>query len=77
MWMLNFIPDAFLEMVVNGILITGAILTFLSYFVINRILRWIPGLSPYLTVIQIISAALLLAGTYFKGSYQKIGRAHV
>ena len=70
MWMLSFIPDAFLAHVVNTILIVGAVATFLSYFVINRVLRWFPPLAPYLTFIQLVSAAILLAGVYFKGSYQ-------
>ena len=70
MWMLSFVPDAFLEHVVNAILIVGAVATFLSYFVINRVLRWFPPLAPYLTFVQLVSAALLLAGVYFKGSYQ-------
>ena len=68
--MLSFVPDAFLEHVVNAILIVGAVATFLSYFVINRVLRWFPPLAPYLTFVQLVSAALLLAGVYFKGSYQ-------
>ena len=68
--MLSFVPDAFLEHAVNAILILGAISTFLSYFVINRVLRWFPPLAPYLTFIQIVSAVILLAGVYFKGSYQ-------
>ena len=70
MWMLSFIPDSFLLMVVNGILITGAVLTFLSFFVINRILRWWPPLAGWLNLLQIVSIVMLLAGVYFKGSYQ-------
>ena len=68
--MLSFVPDSFLEHVVNAILIIGAVATFLSYFVINRVLRWFPPLAPYLTFVQILSAVVLLAGVYFKGSYQ-------
>jgi hypothetical protein len=70
MWMLQFISNDFLLMFVNGILITGAILTFLSFFVINKILRWWPPLAGWLNLIQIISVVILLAGVYFKGSYQ-------
>jgi hypothetical protein len=68
--MLQFIPDSFLLLVVNGILITGAVLTFLSFFIINKVLRWFPPLAGWLNVLQIVSIALLLAGVYFKGSYQ-------
>jgi len=69
MFFLSFVPDAWLEMAVNAMLITGAILTFLSFFIINRILSFWPGLSPYYHVLQIVSAAMLLGGVYFKGSY--------
>lgn len=69
MFLLSFVPDVWLEMAINAILITGAILTFLSFFIINRILSFWPGLSPYYHFLQIISAALLLGGVYFKGSY--------
>lgn len=70
MFLLSFLPDSFLEMVVNAILIAGIVMSFLSFFVINKILmRW-PGMSPYYHLLQLISAVLLIAGVYFKGSYQ-------
>lgn len=69
MWMLSFIPDNVLEMVVNGILIAGAISTFLTLFVINRILRWIPGLAAVYPFLQLLSVVILGAGIFFKGSY--------
>ena len=70
MWLLSWVPDAILIHVVNAILILGAVTVFLSYFVVNRLLRWFPPISPYVTFIQIISAIILLAGVYFKGSFQ-------
>jgi hypothetical protein len=70
MWMLQFIPDSFLLLVVNSILIAGIVSSFLSFFVINRILRWFPPLAGWLNVMQIASIAVLLAGVYFKGGYQ-------
>lgn len=69
MWMLSFVPDNILEMVVNGILVSGIVLSFLAFFVINRILRWWPGLSAFYHIFQIVSLAILLAGVFFKGSY--------
>jgi uncharacterized membrane protein (DUF106 family) len=68
--MLSFVPDSFLLLIVNGILVAGAVLTFLSFFVINRILRFFPPLANYHTLLQVISVAILAAGVYFKGSYQ-------
>ena len=69
MWILHFLPDSFLSLVVNSILILGLVGSILSFFVVNRILRWVPGLSKYVTVAQIVSSVLLVAGVYFKGGY--------
>lgn len=69
MWMLSFVPDAILEMVVNGVLIVGAVSTFLTLFVINRILRWFPALAGVYPFLQLLSVAILGAGIFFKGSY--------
>ena len=70
MFLLSFVPDSFLAAVVNFILIAGAVMTFLSFFVINKILNRWPGMSPYYHILQLVSAILLLGGVYFKGSYQ-------
>ena len=56
-------------MIVNAVLISGAVGTFLSFFVINRLLRWLPPLARWVNVLQIVSAVVLIAGIYFKGSY--------
>lgn len=70
MWMLHLLPTDFLELVVNALLIGGAIATFLSFFVIHRILlRW-PGLCAYNLFLQILSITALVAGVYFKGGYE-------
>ena len=69
MWMLSFVPDNLLEMVVNGLLLIGAVSTFLTLFVINRILRWIPTLAPFYPFLQALSVIILAAGIFFKGSY--------
>lgn len=69
MWLLHLLPDSILEFIVNAILILGIILTVLSFFVLNRLLRLIPGLAGYHTAIQIVSVIILAAGLYFKGGY--------
>lgn len=69
MWLLSFLPDTLLMYIVNIILITGVISFILAFFVLHKILNKIPGLSKYVTVIQIVSAVLLIAGIYFKGGY--------
>lgn len=79
MWLLHLLPDGILEFVVNAVLILGIISTLLSFFVLNRILRLIPGLANYHTMIQIVSIIILAAGLYFKGGYstEMIWRAEV
>ena len=69
MWLLHLLPDSLLMYIVNITLILGIVLTVLSFFVLNRILRMIPGLAKYHTVIQILSILILAAGLYFKGGY--------
>ena len=69
MWLLHFLPDSFIQFIVHAILVTGIIGSFLTFFVVNKILRAFPFLSQYVTIAQIISAVLLVAGVYFKGGY--------
>jgi hypothetical protein len=67
MFLLSFVPDSFLLYIVNAVLIIGAVGSFLTFFVLHRILNKFPALAPYYLLLQIISAALLVAGIYFKG----------
>ena len=69
MWILHFLPDSFLLWVVNMVLIAGAVGTFVSFFLINRLLRWFPSLAPYHLLMQIVSIGLLVIGLYWKGGY--------
>ena len=69
MWLLSFLPDTLLMYIVNIVLVAGIISFILAFFVLHKILNKIPGLSKYVTVIQIVSALLLTAGIYFKGGY--------
>lgn len=69
MWLLHFLPDSFLQFIVHTILIAGVVGCFLSFFVVNKILRAFPFLSHYVNIAQIASAVLLVAGVYFEGGY--------
>jgi hypothetical protein len=69
MWMLTLVPDSFLFYVVKIFLIAGAVGTFLTFFVIHRIVRWFPAIAPYHLILQIISIVMLVAGVYLKGGY--------
>ena len=68
MWMLAFIPDAFLAWIINTILITG-IIGFAASFFFGYVVRWLPAIAPYHLLIQVVSIVLLVAGVYFKGGY--------
>lgn len=68
MWMLSFIPDAFLAWIINTILITG-IIGFAASFFFGYVVRWLPAIAPYHLLIQVVSIVLLVSGVYFKGGY--------
>jgi len=66
---MSFVPDSVLLYVINTVLLVGAVGSFLTFFALNRILRWFPAISPYYLVLQIVSAVLLVGGIYLKGGY--------
>ena len=68
MWMLAFIPDAFLAWVINTILIAG-IIGFAASFFFGYVVRFLPAIAPYHLLIQVVSIVLLVSGVYFKGGY--------
>lgn len=69
MWLLSFVPDSFLLIVVNAILLVGVVSSIVAFFGLNLLFRWFPQFSPYYLLIQIVSFGILLAGVYFKGSF--------
>lgn len=68
MWMLSFVPDALLALVINGVLIAG-IVGFTASFFFGFVVRYLPTIAPYRMMIQVVSIVLLVAGVYFKGGY--------
>jgi len=64
MWMLSFVPDALLHLVVIGIVFTG-----IGFFALSFFTRLIPPLAPYSGVARIVGTILLVCGVYFLGSY--------
>jgi hypothetical protein len=64
MWMLSFVPDEILYLVVIGIMFTGIALYALSFFT-----RFIPPLIPYSGITRILGTIILVGGIYFYGSY--------
>ena len=69
MWMLAWVPDSLLLWIVHAVLVAGIVGTFLSFFLLHRIVRWFPALAPWHLLIQIVSIVLLVGGVYFKGGY--------
>ena len=69
MWMLAWVPDSLLLWIVHIVLVAGLIGSFLSFFLLHRIVRWFPALAPWHLLIQIVSIVLLVGGVYFKGGY--------
>ena len=64
MFLLNFLPDAFLLFIVNSILLVGLFGALSSYFI-----RFIPPLIPYAEAVKIGGIILLVIGVYLKGGY--------
>lgn len=69
MWMLAWVPDSLLLWIVHAILVAGIVGSFLSFFLLHRIVRWFPALAPWHLLLQIVSIVLLVGGVYFKGGY--------
>jgi amino acid permease len=64
MWMLSFVPDAWLHLAVLGVLGAGLLIYILSYFTV-----FIPPLIPAREFIRILGTVVIVAGVYFYGSY--------
>ena len=69
MWILHFLPDGLLSLIINGVLMAGVVSTVLTLFVINKLLMWFPAIAGYYRLIQAASVAVLLLGVYLKGGY--------
>ena len=64
MWMLSFVPDALLHLVVITVVFTGVGLYALSFFT-----KLIPPLIPYSGIVRVVGTVLIVCGIYFLGSY--------
>lgn len=66
MFLLSFVPDALIQLIVNGVLIAGIVGCVVSFF-FGFFVRWLPWIIPYRMILQILGLILLIAGVYFKG----------
>ena len=64
MFLLSFLPDAFLLFIINSILVVGLLGALSSYFI-----RFIPTLIPYAEAVKIAGVVRLVLGVYLKGGY--------
>lgn len=64
MWILHLLPDSLIAVIVNTILIAGAVTTVAGFFV-----KFVPFVNTYRTPVQIAGVLLLTVGVYFQGGY--------
>jgi len=64
MWILHLLPDNSIAVIVNTILIAGALVTVAGFFV-----KFVPFVNTYRTPVQIAGVLLLTVGVYFEGGY--------
>lgn len=66
MFLLNFLPDFLMHLIVNLILLLGIIgITATTAF--KYVIKYFPQLIAYRTIVQIASIILLVIGVYLKG----------
>jgi hypothetical protein len=64
-FLLHFLPDSFLQTIINLVLFAGLGATVIGFFLVG----FIPGLRNYKTLIQVLGVVLLALGIYWKGGY--------
>ena len=69
MWLLQFLPDAFLEAIIYTILGLGFLATVVSLIFINPLLKLVPGIAGTYRLIQLASVLIFLLGVYLWGGY--------
>jgi hypothetical protein len=69
MWLLHLLPAGLVSFIVDVLLLLGVVGTFLSFFVINTVLRKFPQFAGYYRGAQFASVAVLTLGVYLWGGY--------
>lgn len=62
MWLITFLPDAMIALVVYTIIAVGA-----GLITASLLTRWIPGVSGYRIPLQVFGALALIFGFYLQG----------
>ena len=68
MWILSFLPDSLLILLINGALTLG-VLGIVATFFFGAVVRYLPAIEPHRVLIQLVSVVLLVIGVYYKGGY--------
>lgn len=68
MWLMSWLPDAFLIWAINLILLIGLVGTGVS-IMFKTVIRYLPQMIPYRTALQVASVLVLILGVYLKGGY--------
>jgi|APFre7841882793_1041355.scaffolds.fasta_scaffold13739_3 hypothetical protein len=61
MWLISFLPTAFLAVIVNSVLLLGIAVFLLSFFITTKLL------PLQKTIVQVVSVCLIVLGVYWKG----------
>jgi len=64
MWLISWLPDSLLHLVVMGTMLSGIVLYVLGIFI-----SFVPPALPYKEPIKFFAIVLLVAGVYAYGSY--------
>jgi len=64
MWLLHWLPDGVIELVIRMALIVGVV-----SFVLGLITKWIPFLGPKSIIFRVVGLVLLFPGLYMWGGY--------
>jgi hypothetical protein len=62
MWLITFLPDAMVALVVYTIIAIGA-----GLIIASMLTRWIPAVAAYRTPLQVFGAIVLMFGIYLQG----------
>ena len=69
MWLLHFFSDDFIAFIAHTVLLLGIVGCFLTFGLLNRLLRLFPMSIPYYQTLRAVSVLLLASGIYLQGGY--------
>jgi chaperonin cofactor prefoldin len=67
MWILHFLPESFSTLIVHTVLTLGIVGSLLSFFIFDRIAKFVPSIAGYELLFKLVSGFLLIVGIYCLG----------